>query len=247
MCCGSCAIARARRDARDRPGRLGELQRRPGPEPVAGLLTAVNRTMLRLGIEQSQANWVYSTYITPDTEAINARANQAYIDAVARYATEAAEYDTARSRRSSDANQPAEAGARDGDAGRAKRGRGTHHARVVARRRRTAAASGARIRRSRRRASTSTKVTDVMATSRDERDMREAWEGWHTDWRADAQRLPAIRRTREQGREGTRLRGHRRDVAAEVRHAGRRRSRRRWTGCGSRCVRCTSRCMPTCA
>ena len=53
----------------------------------------VNATMLRLGTEQGQAGWTYSTYITPDTEALNARANQNFIDAVAKYAKDAAKYD----------------------------------------------------------------------------------------------------------------------------------------------------------
>ena len=53
----------------------------------------VNDEMLRLGVASQQAGWVYSTFITPDTEALNARASQAYIEAVARYAKEAARFD----------------------------------------------------------------------------------------------------------------------------------------------------------
>ena len=49
--------------------------------------------MLKLGIELSQAGWVQSTFITIDTEAINARADQAYSEAVARYAKAAARFD----------------------------------------------------------------------------------------------------------------------------------------------------------
>ncbi len=56
-------------------------------------LPTVNDEMLRLGVASQQAGWVYSTFITPDTEALNARASQAYIDAVARYAKEAARFD----------------------------------------------------------------------------------------------------------------------------------------------------------
>ena len=40
-------------------------------------LDTVNDTTLRLGIQQAQAGWVQQTYITDDTEAIAARANQA--------------------------------------------------------------------------------------------------------------------------------------------------------------------------
>ena len=52
----------------------------------------VNETMLRLGIEAAQAGWVAQTYITDDTEALDARATQSVIEAVARYAKEAAAY-----------------------------------------------------------------------------------------------------------------------------------------------------------
>ena len=45
-------------------------------------LDDVNATMLKLGIEQGQAGWIAETYITADSEALNARATPAYIDAV---------------------------------------------------------------------------------------------------------------------------------------------------------------------
>ena len=56
-------------------------------------LTNVNSTMLRLGIEAAQAGWVAQTYITDDTEALDARATQQIIEAIARYAKEAAAFD----------------------------------------------------------------------------------------------------------------------------------------------------------
>ena len=52
-------------------------------------LTIVNSTMLTLGTAQGQAGWVQQTYITDDTEAISARATQAYIDTIAKFAKEA--------------------------------------------------------------------------------------------------------------------------------------------------------------
>jgi peptidyl-dipeptidase A len=48
--------------------------------------------MLELGTAAGQAGWVYSTYITDDTEALNAKANQKYIEAIAAYAKEAAKF-----------------------------------------------------------------------------------------------------------------------------------------------------------
>ena len=63
-------------------------------EDAGKFVAAVNETMLKLGREQSQAGWVASTYITLDTEAISARADQAYIDAVARNAKDAARFNS---------------------------------------------------------------------------------------------------------------------------------------------------------
>jgi peptidyl-dipeptidase A len=68
----------------------------PAPTPSAAdaakFVAGVNETMLELGREQQQANWVAATYITKDTEAITARANQTYIDAIARNAKDAARF-----------------------------------------------------------------------------------------------------------------------------------------------------------
>lgn len=62
-------------------------------EAARTFLADVNQTMLRLGRELNQAQWVQSTYITQDTEALSARANQTYIEAIARYAKEATRFD----------------------------------------------------------------------------------------------------------------------------------------------------------
>ena len=52
-----------------------------------------NDTLLRLGIEAGQAGWVQQTFITPDTEAINARASQAYMTAATSFAKRATQLD----------------------------------------------------------------------------------------------------------------------------------------------------------
>jgi peptidyl-dipeptidase A len=62
-------------------------------DAARAFLDDVNDTMKRLGVEQGQAGWVYSTYITSDSEALNARANQHFIEAVARYAKDATQFD----------------------------------------------------------------------------------------------------------------------------------------------------------
>src|SRR5687767_9526822 len=53
----------------------------------------VNETILRLGLESGQAAWVSANFITADTEAMNARATQRFIDAVAKFAKDAVRYD----------------------------------------------------------------------------------------------------------------------------------------------------------
>lgn len=67
------------------------------PAPTAAdattFLDTVNDTMKRLWVAQSQAGWVQQTYITDDTEALNARATQEAIDATARFAKESPRFD----------------------------------------------------------------------------------------------------------------------------------------------------------
>src|SRR5215813_6158359 len=53
----------------------------------------VNETQFKLALESGQAGWVSETYITDDTSALNARANQRYIDKTAHYAKEAVRFD----------------------------------------------------------------------------------------------------------------------------------------------------------
>jgi peptidyl-dipeptidase A len=67
-------------------------------QPDAGVTTFLadaNDTLLRLGIESSQAGWVQNTYITPDTEAISARASEAYMTAATNFSRQATRYDAA--------------------------------------------------------------------------------------------------------------------------------------------------------
>ena len=56
-------------------------------------LDRANQSLLRLGIAQSRAGWTQQTYITDDTEAIAARANQEYIDNAAKLAKDATRFD----------------------------------------------------------------------------------------------------------------------------------------------------------
>jgi peptidyl-dipeptidase A len=67
------------------------------PEPTAAeakaFLDNVNQTMLKLGIEANQGGWVQQNFITDDTEALGARTNQRYIEAVAKAVKETPRFD----------------------------------------------------------------------------------------------------------------------------------------------------------
>jgi peptidyl-dipeptidase A len=58
-------------------------------------LDDANATLLKLGIASSQAGWVAQTFITDDTEALDARASQALADASAKLAKDAVRFDKA--------------------------------------------------------------------------------------------------------------------------------------------------------
>jgi peptidyl-dipeptidase A len=157
--------------------------RTPAPPTVADATTFlhdVNARLLELGIESNQADWVYSTYITPDTEAMNARTERAYIEAVAHDAVEAAKYDAVTLppdlRRQMDLLKlslelvtPANAAqatelTKLSTSLEAAYGRGKWCPDPAA------PASCLDI----------NQITSLMATSRDEPKLRAAWEGWHT-------------------------------------------------------------------
>jgi peptidyl-dipeptidase A len=153
---------------------------RNSPPPVADFLANVNATMLKLGTESGQASWVYSTYITQDTEALNAKANQAFIEATKAFAKEAVRYDgaqvTPEQRRQldllklslelvtpSDSKEAEEltklAASLEGMYGKGKwcKDPGKPESCMDIE-----------------------KITEVLAKSRNETEIREAWEGWHT-------------------------------------------------------------------
>ena len=61
----------------------------PSADDARAFLKEANDTLLRLGNEASQAGWVQNTFITVDTEAINARASEAFMTAVTDFAKRA--------------------------------------------------------------------------------------------------------------------------------------------------------------
>jgi peptidyl-dipeptidase A len=65
----------------------------PTAAAARAFLDNANATTLKLGVQQGQGGWVQQNFITDDTEAIAARANQAYNEAGARFAREAVQFD----------------------------------------------------------------------------------------------------------------------------------------------------------
>jgi peptidyl-dipeptidase A len=156
----------------------------PAPQasvrPVAEFLKEANETTLRLGTVAGTAGWIYSTNITRDTEDLNARTNELAIDAGKRLAKEAAKYDTAQvtpeERRQlnllklslevvtpTDSKESEEL-TRIASGLEAAYGKGKWC--------KDASKPDTCL--------DIEKITEILAKSRDEKQIREAWEGWHT-------------------------------------------------------------------
>jgi peptidyl-dipeptidase A len=143
-------------------------------------LDEVDRTLTRLSLDANRAGWVGQNFITPDTEAMDARATQALADASSRFAKEAVRFDKVEvpgdQRRQlnllkvalviATPSDPKEAeelttlvSAMRGEYGRGKWCRDTAKPESCM---------------------TIDDITKVLATSRNEKEIRQAWEGWHT-------------------------------------------------------------------
>ncbi len=150
------------------------------PPNVTKFLAEANDTTRRFSIDQNRAGWVAQNFITEDTEGLSARINQQYADAMARLAKESVKYDkltmSAEDRRQLDTLKLWLVMATPSDPGKAE-----ELTKIMA-----------------RLESTYGKgrwcpepdhpdtcrnidaITKIMATSRDEKRVREAWTGWHT-------------------------------------------------------------------
>jgi peptidyl-dipeptidase A len=177
----------------------------PTAADAAAFLKEVDAQLLQLGISLSQAGWVQQNFITVDTEGINARANKAYIEAVAQYAKDAVRFQglelPADQRRQldllrlslvmaapSDQNEATElttiAARMDGAYGRGKWCPASAEA-TAGRPDSKNAGSCLDIEA----------ITEIMANSRDPKRLREVWEGWHTisiPMRQDYQRFAEL-------------------------------------------------------
>ena len=147
---------------------------------VRTFLDRANQTMRHMGVLQNRAGWVQQTFITDDTDAMAARTNQEAIDAIARLAKEAKAFDAVEvspaDRRQLTLLKVSLVMATPADAKQAE-----ELTTIMARLESTygkgkwcsdpgKADSCLNI----------DQITQIMASSRDEKRLRQVWEGWHT-------------------------------------------------------------------
>jgi peptidyl-dipeptidase A len=160
-----------------------------GEQDPAVFLKDANDKVLRLGNEAQQAGWVQQTFITPDTEAIAARASQAFMTTVTDFAKRASRYDNeplpADQRRQMTVlknaltmaapSEPKEAEelARVAASMESAYGKGKYCAGSAAPR------EGGRV-ASEDDCLDIEEITEVLAKDRNPARLREVWEGWHT-------------------------------------------------------------------
>src|SRR5919201_1162463 len=150
------------------------------PPDAKAFLDAVNQKMLTLGIQQGRASWVQQNFITDDTEAIAARASQEFADAIAKFAKDAARFEKAAVppdlRRQLNILKVSLVLATPADP------KESDELTKIMARLESAYGKGKWCPDP---AKTDTcrnidDVTKIMATSRNEKELRAAWDGWHT-------------------------------------------------------------------
>jgi peptidyl-dipeptidase A len=152
----------------------------PTAADVKTFLDTANETMRVLGIEQNRAGWVQQNFITDDTQALSARASQAYIDAVARLAKESTKYDqvtvSADERRQLNLLKLSLVMAAPADPKESE-----ELTRIAANLNATyGKGKWCPNPEQRETCLNIDDITKIMATSRDEKRLRQVWEGWHT-------------------------------------------------------------------
>jgi peptidyl-dipeptidase A len=152
----------------------------PTAADAAQFLGSVSDTVKKLSVEANQAGWVQQNFITDDTEALEARVNQRYTDAVARFAKESARFDKvsvpADQRRELDLLKLSLVMATPSDP---KEG---EELTTIAARLESTYGKGKWC-ADPAKADTCMNIDDitkVMASSRDAAKLRQVWEGWHT-------------------------------------------------------------------
>jgi len=155
---------------------------RPAPtvDEARQFIDDANETLLRLCIAVEQTGWVAETFITDDTQAITARANQEFSDEVAAYAKESTRFDKldlpADLRRELNLLKLSLTLATPSDPKKAE------ELTTIAARLDATYGKGKWCADPAKPDACMDieKITDVMATSRDPKELRQVWEGWHT-------------------------------------------------------------------
>jgi len=152
----------------------------PSAAATTKFLADVNDSMKKLEIEANQSGWVQQNFITDDTEAIQARVNQRVTDAIARYAKDAVKYDkvtvSPAERRQLDLLKNALVMVTPADPKL-----GEELTTIMARLESTYGKGKWCVDPEKPDTCMNIdQITKVMATSRDEKKLRQVWEGWHT-------------------------------------------------------------------
>ncbi len=152
----------------------------PTPAEATTFLNNANQTLLKFGVLGNQGGWVAQNFITEDTEALNARISQESIEATVKFAKEATKYDALTlpesERRQMNVLKTSLVMVTPADQKEAEE-LTTIMARLQA------AYGKGKWCTDAAKADTCLnidEITNIMATSRDEKRLREVWEGWHT-------------------------------------------------------------------
>jgi peptidyl-dipeptidase A len=152
----------------------------PSPADARTFLDNANQTLLKFGVLGNRGGWVAQNFITDDTEALNARISQESIEASVKLAKEATRFDGATlpegDRRQLNVLKTSLVLVTPSDPKEAEE-LTTIMARLEA-----AYGKGKWCKEPEKPETCLNidQITELMATSRDEKRLREAWEGWHT-------------------------------------------------------------------
>ena len=187
----------------------------PPAESAEAFVARINEELAELGRELGAAGWVRATYITEDTALLQSRARERYAAWHSDAVRQALQYDgqelAPETRRALDLLKlgtslpsPSEPAKRRELTQIATEMKGMYGAGKYCRNGNDCLSGP--------------ELEALMQTSRDYDELLDAWQGWRDDRAAHARHVRALCRTRERGRQGTRLRRPRRDVARELRH-----------------------------
>ncbi len=187
-------------------------------ETADEFVARLNQELAAIGLESAAAGWTQGTYITVDTQLLNARANERFLEYFSTAVEQARQFDgqpmSPSSRRALDLLRLGVSAPAPDDAAEARRACeacGRHGGQV---RLRDLVPAGTRVVPQR---------DPAQAGAGDESRLRRTARGLARLARrsaAAATRLRTLRRACQRGREGARLRRPRRDVALGLRHAG---------------------------